>query len=320
MLNQLKVMFNLTLNLKDGGNEEDQRMNGFATRLLGIFSLTFILISCTEELPQEGPPVEPVPSLPTKELNEDGASEEISQKIVNEIAEILNPGEQEADTATNPQDQVEGDESELITGSDSVEENIASTDEESTSEDDLIASETAPEVEVQEGLAVSEEEISEQETAVEQSDEASTGTVEVVLTPKPREFDEYGRVVSDEQDFAAVVQRESIESDIQRIKENEEKLVIYDPIDHPDKEGLSDVVSFALSTKHTPGTVLFRRNTLFFNRESYLERCDSFADSEAAQQAFLDAGGPDDDDLNLDPDGDGFACSWNPEKYRLILQ
>ena len=73
-----------------------------------------------------------------------------------------------------------------------------------------------------------------------------TGTVELELVPKPREYDAYGRSVSDEQDFASVVQRESIESDIQRIKENEDKLVIYDPIEHPEKAGQKDVVSFCL--------------------------------------------------------------------------
>ena len=40
--------------------------------------------------------------------------------------------------------------------------------------------------------------------------------------------------------------------------------------------------------------------------------CSSFANVFEAQKALLDAGGPDSDIQNLDPDGDGYACSYNP--------
>jgi hypothetical protein len=40
--------------------------------------------------------------------------------------------------------------------------------------------------------------------------------------------------------------------------------------------------------------------------------CSSFANVFDAQKALLDAGGPDSDIQNLDPDGDGYACSYNP--------
>ena len=282
-------------------------MNGFNLKFITIVSLAFVLVSCTEEPPLEDPSVkqEQKPAISAEEIIEDTTSRELAEQIVNEVELNLQPSEQDETAITPPSDQTESEETAQTEDSDPVEDEVV-TSEAPDREEEAPASDT-------------------EVVATEPNDELpdaeqSTGTVEVQLTPKPREFDEFGRSVSDEQDFAAVVQRETIESDSQRIKEIEEKLVIYDPIDHPDKAGQTDVVSFALNTRHTPGTVLFRRNTLFFNRDKYLERCETYVDSEAAQQAFLDAGGPEVDDLNLDPDGDGFACSWNPEKYRIVLQ
>jgi hypothetical protein len=40
--------------------------------------------------------------------------------------------------------------------------------------------------------------------------------------------------------------------------------------------------------------------------------CASFKNVFAAQKALIDAGGPDTDIQNLDPDGDGYACDYNP--------
>jgi hypothetical protein len=42
--------------------------------------------------------------------------------------------------------------------------------------------------------------------------------------------------------------------------------------------------------------------------------CSSFANVFEAQKTFMDAGGPDTDLQNLDPDGDGYACSYNPKE------
>lgn len=38
--------------------------------------------------------------------------------------------------------------------------------------------------------------------------------------------------------------------------------------------------------------------------------CDSFSSSAAAQQFFINAGGPRNDPNDLDRDGDGYACEW----------
>ena len=41
-----------------------------------------------------------------------------------------------------------------------------------------------------------------------------------------------------------------------------------------------------------------------------------FKTKDDAQREFLKSGGPYSDKSNLDPDGDGFACDWDPEVYR----
>ena len=44
--------------------------------------------------------------------------------------------------------------------------------------------------------------------------------------------------------------------------------------------------------------------------------CARYPSPEAAQQAFLSSGGPKRDPKNLDPDGDGFACYWDPTPFQ----
>ena len=44
--------------------------------------------------------------------------------------------------------------------------------------------------------------------------------------------------------------------------------------------------------------------------------CRQFAAADQAQEAFLAAGGPERDGKALDPDGDGFACAWDPRPFR----
>ena len=46
--------------------------------------------------------------------------------------------------------------------------------------------------------------------------------------------------------------------------------------------------------------------------------CGRFRDADAAQRAFLAGGGPQADRYGIDPDGDGFACKWDPAPYRAL--
>ena len=48
--------------------------------------------------------------------------------------------------------------------------------------------------------------------------------------------------------------------------------------------------------------------------------CKKFSNKNAAQIFFLKNGGPKNDFHNMDVDGDGFACKWDPAIYRKIEQ
>lgn len=79
--------------------------------------------------------------------------------------------------------------------------------------------------------------------------------------------------------------------------------------------GGPNVVDYALSTTHAVGTERHsRRNPFRWMR--WESSCLGFVNQDAAQEAFLAAGGPERDRQNLDPDGDGFACWWDPQVYR----
>ncbi len=83
------------------------------------------------------------------------------------------------------------------------------------------------------------------------------------------------------------------------------------------KDGSANIVQYALSTTNPVGTSAYPRSGLkLANPEA---ACKKFASSDQAQQAFLSAGGPAEDSKGLDPDGDGFACGWNPAPFRAAL-
>lgn len=46
--------------------------------------------------------------------------------------------------------------------------------------------------------------------------------------------------------------------------------------------------------------------------QAHTAACARFASAVAAQDAFLRAGGPQQDPAGLDPDGDGYACGYRP--------
>ena len=126
--------------------------------------------------------------------------------------------------------------------------------------------------------------------------------------------------ISDEQDFEAVSNRETIESDAERLKAQETERREFAPAPLPERIGESNVALFALQTTHDVGTEVYDRVRLFVFEAGVRNRCAEYPDSEAAQQAFLDAGGPEKDELRIDPDGDGFVCGWDPEIYRAALK
>lgn len=123
--------------------------------------------------------------------------------------------------------------------------------------------------------------------------------------------------ISDEQNFDAVSARESIQSDAERIAANRQAYVVIQPTDLPVRpgDGGPNIVAFALATNHPVGTQLYPRTGL--NAENrFLRACGGYASSDLAQEDFLARGGPERDRLGVDPDGDGYACYWDPTPFR----
>ncbi len=126
--------------------------------------------------------------------------------------------------------------------------------------------------------------------------------------------------ISDEQDFGAVASRETIQSDAERLAQNRSQYQVVQPTALPTRPANTgpNIVAFALSTTHAPGTPVYRRSGL--NLTSADTACGRFASPDQAQEAFLADGGPERDRRGIDPDGDGFACSWDPRPFRTAKQ
>jgi hypothetical protein len=123
--------------------------------------------------------------------------------------------------------------------------------------------------------------------------------------------------MSDEQDFDAVAARESIQSDADRLAENRARYQQVQPTALPERQGSSDtvVIDFALTTTNRVGQKLYDRGNRV-SQSRFARACAKFGSQDAAQEEFLNAGGPKRDGRYLDPDGDGFACFWDPEPFR----
>lgn len=124
--------------------------------------------------------------------------------------------------------------------------------------------------------------------------------------------------ISDENDFSAVSERRSREDDAQLIAQNRANYTVIPPQPVPQRTQSNgpNIVQFALSTNHAPGTQMYKRSSLRLSDPG--AACAKFASPDLAQQAFLASGGPDRDRKGLDPDGDGFACGWDPRPFRAI--
>lgn len=123
--------------------------------------------------------------------------------------------------------------------------------------------------------------------------------------------------LSDEQDFDAVSARETIESDAARLERLRAEYQVIQPEALPMRRGDTgpNIVAFALETTNAVGQPLYRRSG--FNAEARFQRaCARYTSADEAQRDFLARGGPENDRLGVDPDGDGFACFWDPRPFR----
>lgn len=121
--------------------------------------------------------------------------------------------------------------------------------------------------------------------------------------------------ISNSQDFAKTKERETIASDAARIAALKGTYQQVAPTAVPTRQGGVNLASYALKQNNAVGEKIYKR----FNIG--LSNCGKYrANPDGAQRAFLEAGGPERDRKRLDPDGDGFACGWNPDFYRNMLK
>jgi len=79
--------------------------------------------------------------------------------------------------------------------------------------------------------------------------------------------------------------------------------------------GGPNLAAYALSATNAPGQSVYNRGG--FHLTSSAAACRKYVSPDLAQMAFLQKGGPKKDPLNLDPDGDGFACGWDPRPFQM---
>jgi hypothetical protein len=126
--------------------------------------------------------------------------------------------------------------------------------------------------------------------------------------------------ISQENDFEEVAGLRTIESDAAAIARNRAQYVLIQPTELPRRsgDGGPNIVEYALRTTNPKGVSLYRRSTIGF--QNYDRNCAQYPSADQAQIDFLARGGPERDRRGLDPDGDGFACDWDPRPFRAAVQ
>lgn len=125
--------------------------------------------------------------------------------------------------------------------------------------------------------------------------------------------------ISQENDFEAVSELRDIDADAARRNAQKSQYQQIAPTALPTRNGgdagRPNIVQYALSTSHSVGQAKYQRRGFNLARKN-LSNCAQYASADLAQEDFLSLGGPNKDRKALDPDGDGFACSWDPAPFR----
>ncbi|MGZ9811087.1 hypothetical protein ACXN5S_11535 [Pseudoroseicyclus sp. H15] len=126
--------------------------------------------------------------------------------------------------------------------------------------------------------------------------------------------------ISDENSFEAVSSRETIESDAERLAENAAQYQVVQPTALPQRTGDSgpNIVEYALSAPNAKGQEWYSRSIIQIPG-NFSRHCADYNSPDEAQRDFLARGGPERDPRGIDPDGDGFACGWDPAPFRAAV-
>ena len=151
---------------------------------------------------------------------------------------------------------------------------------------------------------------------------AAPGATEAVPVPIAAldvELDRDNPTISREQDFEAVSAERDIAADAERIRiaREQRQEIAPTPLERPADVG-PNIFAYALDRARPVGSVGAYGRGLGAGRAA--PRCATYASPDLAQEAFLEAGGPERDRLALDPDGDGNACGWDPAVVRNAVQ
>ncbi len=85
------------------------------------------------------------------------------------------------------------------------------------------------------------------------------------------------------------------------------------------REQNANIVAYALTAPNRVGQGVYVRDPGALPG-AIPGRCARYVSDDTAQEAFLEAGGPEADPLGIDPDGDGFACDWDPAPFRRAVR
>jgi hypothetical protein len=124
---------------------------------------------------------------------------------------------------------------------------------------------------------------------------------------------------STENDFGAVAGQRSIEDDAERLARIRDQYQQVAPTAVPDRPGTAtpNIVEYALATTNPVGLKIYTR--ILPSERRFLRNCATYRNADQAQRDFLARGGPKSDRRGLDPDGDGYACGWDPSPFRVVL-
>ena len=125
--------------------------------------------------------------------------------------------------------------------------------------------------------------------------------------------------ISDEQSFEAVSNRETIQSDAERLaaQRSAYQVIPPEPLGERPRDSGPNIVAYALQTTNRVGEQIYSRSSINLGIGGQ-RGCGSYSSPDKAQEAFLEGGGPRRDRYGLDPDGDGFACAWDPAPFRTV--
>ena len=112
------------------------------------------------------------------------------------------------------------------------------------------------------------------------------------------------------------IEKEKAAKKLEDARKERIEIEISNSSDSSDSSDYINVAKFARDTKNKKGEKIYTRlGSSIYNNWS---ECSKFKTKDESQRKFLENGGPYKDEFNLDPDGDGFACEWDPMIYREL--